>query len=36
MEFGVVEFGYGVGLVMLGWITGMGVSYIFKVARVIV
>ena len=34
MEFGVVEFGYGFGLVFAGWISGMSIGYAFKSLKV--
>ncbi len=30
MEFSVTHFGYGVGLVSLGWIAGLAVNFAFN------
>lgn len=31
MEFSITHFGYGVGLVSLGWVAGLGVNLAFSV-----
>lgn len=36
MEFGVVPFSWGVGLVLVGWFAGMSISYVFKALRYII
>ena len=33
IELNLTAYGYGVGLVMVGWVAGLGVSYAFSLAR---
>jgi hypothetical protein len=33
IELNLTAYGYGVGLVMVGWFAGLGVAYAFSLAR---
>ena len=33
IELNLTAYGYGLGLVMVGWIAGLGVAYAFSLAR---
>jgi len=33
MTLDIAAFGYGLGLVLIGWIAGLVVSYIFSIIR---
>ncbi len=33
MELNLEAFGYGLGLVMVGWVCGLVVSYVFSIIR---
>lgn len=33
MTINLTAFGYGLGLIMIGWISGLVVSYVFSIIR---
>ncbi len=33
MTLNLTAFGYGLGLIMIGWIAGLVVSYVFSIIR---
>jgi hypothetical protein len=33
MTINLTAFGYGLGLIMIGWIAGLVVSYVFSIIR---